>query len=114
MRPWMIVIGSASGALAGDILWTRPEFLTAPQLLLAANSDAAAALIVPGLALYGGLATLLVTASITLDLYRTRLRIARLRPPTRSTWIGSFQGTGLIPLVGRLLDVAPDYDDEII
>jgi hypothetical protein len=82
------------------------------------SPDDAANLVVLGLAVYGGLAILLVTAGVLIDLHRVRLRIVNLSAPDRSEWFAAFAGTrltDLAPLVVALAAVSgPHGNDDFV
>jgi len=71
------------------------------------SPDDAANLVVLGLAVYGGLAILLVTAGVLIDLRRVRLRIINLSAPVRTGWLSAFAGTGVADLAERVVALAP-------
>src|SRR5580704_4902415 len=108
MRPWMIVILGATGALLCDVAWMWPEIAAAPHPDLALTIAQHLPLLVPGtLFLYAVLVLLLTTATIVLDVSRVRFRLRRLVGATRAAWARAFAGTGLVRLATRLLRLSP-------
>ena len=108
MRPWMIVILGATGALLCDVAWMWPELAAAPHPDLALTVAQHLPPLVPGtLFLYAVLVLLLTTATIVLDVSRVRFRLRRLVGATRAAWARAFAGTGLVRLATRLLRLSP-------
>lgn len=109
----MIAISSAAGAVIADIAWFRPEILISLHEGPLVSSSTAVALLAFGLMVYTCLAIILVSAIVAFDLHRAQTRLSKAQTPTRRTWFDAFKGTGLMPIAGRLLDLA-DYGDDLI
>ena len=112
MRPWMVVALAIVGAIAGGLVWMATPLRIAiqswpPHQWPSISPDDAANLVVLGLAVYGGLAILLVTAGVLIDLRRVRLRIINLSAPVRTGWLSAFAGTGVADLAERVVALAP-------
>jgi hypothetical protein len=107
MRPWMIVLSSAIGAVAVAVA------LVGPELLDTARSDLGSilwprlpALAVAVLAVYALLAMLLTTGTLVGDALFVRYRLGRpgvYRTPDQSDWMAAFGSIGLQRLIPRLV-----------
>jgi len=93
MRPWMIAVAGAAGALLFDFLLVRPLVSTSLTIFGLA-----------GVSLYAMLALVLSAGAFVTGLRRVRLRL-REAPSTPDQWVNAFRGTGLERLAGRVLDV---------
>lgn len=123
MRPWMVVALAIAGAIAGELVWATTALGVElqswpPHPWSSISADDAANLVVLGLAVYVGLAVLLITACILIDVHRVRWRIINLSVPVRSGWFAAFAGTGLTDLAERAVAPTPvsvsHVNDELI
>jgi hypothetical protein len=103
MRPWMIVLTSAIGAIVVAAAVVGPELLEAPR------SDIGAILlphltmlVVAGLAVYALCAMVLATGTLVASVLLVRRRLERMggyRTPAQPNWTAAFGSTGLHRLV---------------
>jgi hypothetical protein len=106
MRPWMIVLSSAIGAIVVGAALGVPEVLNAPRpeigpMLL----PHLPALAVAALATYALCAMLLTTATLLAGTLRVRHHLARTgsdRAPTQRDWVADFGANGFQQLAPRL------------
>ncbi len=120
MRPWMIVLVSAIGAIVVAAAMVGPELLAAP------HSDFASivlphlpVLAVATLAVYALCAMLLATGTLVAAVLSVRRRLERMggyRTPAQPNWTSAFGSTGLHRLVpwpvaelGRREELARKY-----
>jgi hypothetical protein len=106
MRPWMIVLSSAFGALAVAIAVAVPEMLNAPHAEVGPKLlPLLPALAVAALAVYALCAMLLTTATLVAGILRMRQYLARAGtsggPPQRN-WPADFAASGFEQLAPRL------------
>src|SRR5216683_2443115 len=106
MRPWMIVLSSAIGAIVVGAALAVPEVLDAPRpeigpmVLLHLPALAVAAL-----AMYALCAMLLTTATLVAGTLRVRHHLARTasdRAPPQRDWVADFGANGFQQLAPRL------------
>lgn len=106
MRPWIIVLSSAIGAVVVASLLAVPEVLSAPRSEIGPIFlSHLAALAVAGLAVYALCAMLLTTATLvagTLRLRHSLARTARDRMPAQPDWLAAFGANGFRQLASRL------------
>jgi len=103
MRPWMIVLTSAIGAIV------VAAAMVGPELLEASRSDIGAILVphltmlaVAGLAVYALCAMVLATGTLVASVLLVRRRLERMggyRTPAQPNWTAAFGSTGLHRLV---------------
>jgi hypothetical protein len=118
MRPWMIVLSSAIGAIVVAAILAVPEVLNAPPsdigpILL----PHAPALAVAALAVYALCSMLLTTATLITGMLRVRHHLARVAPDRASPqrdWVAAFGATGFRQLAPRLVPTAAQSRNGVI
>jgi hypothetical protein len=106
MRPWMIVLSSAIGAIVVAAGLAAPEVLNAPRSEIAPILlPRLPAFAVAALAVYALCAMLLTTATLVLGTLRVRQHVARTtldRVPPPRNWVTVFGANGFRQLAARL------------
>jgi hypothetical protein len=106
MRPWMIVLSSAIGAIVVGAALAVPEVLNAPRPEIGPGLlPHLPALAVAALATYALCAMLLTTATLLAGTLRVRHHLARTgsdRAPTQRDWVADFGANGFQQLAPRL------------